>query len=123
MRFLVDQPVSPILAEWLRSIGHDAQHVRDRGMSAATDTAILDLARSEQRNLVTADLDFSRLIALSGQDQPGLILFRAGNISDSEMLALLRRVLAEVSENAIATSIVVVDADSIRVARLPIRGG
>ncbi|MBL8877115.1 MAG: DUF5615 family PIN-like protein [Phycisphaerae bacterium] len=122
MRFLVDQPVSSLLSQWLRSVGHDAQHVRDRGMSASTDTAILDLARAEQRTLVTADLDFARLIALSGQAQPGLILFRAGNISDVEMLSLLQRVLVEVAEQVITSSIVVVDAFSIRIAGLPIRG-
>jgi len=47
MRFLVDQPVSPKLAEWLRSEGHQAAHVRDRGLSSATDEEIFAVAADE----------------------------------------------------------------------------
>lgn len=120
MKFLVDQPVSPLLAEWLRSAGHDAAHVRERGLSAAPDQQIVDVAIAESRVVVTADLDYPRIIALSKKDRPALILFRAGNISDSEMLELLQRVLREVEPNRLMLSIAVVDSNSIRVASLPL---
>jgi predicted nuclease of predicted toxin-antitoxin system len=32
MRFLVDNPVSPLVAETLRRSGHDAVHVLDYGL-------------------------------------------------------------------------------------------
>jgi predicted nuclease of predicted toxin-antitoxin system len=124
MRFLVDQPVSPLLAQWLSSDEggcHDAVHVRQRGLSAAEDAAIFALAQLEGRIVITADLDFARIMALSGSAGPGLILFRAGNSSDLQMLTLLRRVLAEVSEDALPSSVVVVEERSIRIASLPIR--
>lgn len=90
-------------------------------MSAATDSQILSVAIAEGRIVVTADLDFSRLIALSGKDQPGLILFRAGNVSDSQMLELLNRVMTEVPAETMSAAIVVVDETTIRIARLPIQ--
>lgn len=121
MRFLIDQPVSPLLAAWLNERGHDAVHVRERTMSAATDSQILSVAIAEGRIVVTADLDFSRLIALSGKDQPGLILFRAGNVSDSQMLELLNRVMTEVPAETMSAAVVVVDETTIRIARLPIQ--
>lgn len=37
MKFLIDQPVSPLLAAWLNSSeagGHDAVHVREEGFRA-----------------------------------------------------------------------------------------
>lgn len=116
--------MSPILAEWLRSTeagSHDAFHARERGLSRAADTDLVALALSESRVLVTADLDFPRIIALSGKDAPGLILFRAGNISDAQMLALLQRVLLEVPPPALQHAIVVVDEQSLRIATLPIQ--
>jgi predicted nuclease of predicted toxin-antitoxin system len=42
----------------------------------------LALARREQRVVITADLDFPRMLALSAAEGPGLILFRGGNYSD-----------------------------------------
>lgn len=72
---------------------------------------------------MTADLDFPRIIALSQGDRPGLILFRAGNISDRQMLELLQRVLAEVPHEQLGRSVVVVDEHSMRIAALPLKRG
>jgi predicted nuclease of predicted toxin-antitoxin system len=121
MRFLVDQPVSPLAAEWLRQAGHEAWHVRERGLSRASDEAVFAMAVADGATIVTADLDFSRIVALSGRDRPGLVLFRAGNISDDRMLELLQRVLADVPPAKLERSVVVVDQAVIRVAALPLR--
>jgi hypothetical protein len=40
MRFLVDAQLPPALARWLSGKGHEAEHVADRQMEAASDTAI-----------------------------------------------------------------------------------
>jgi predicted nuclease of predicted toxin-antitoxin system len=44
LRFLVDNVLSPVVAEELDKAGHDALHVRDLGMQAAADERIFDLA-------------------------------------------------------------------------------
>jgi len=59
------------------------------------------------------------LIALQHAAGPGVILFRGGNFSDDEMLALLDRVLAHVGDVDLAGSITVVDRDRIRRRALP----
>ena len=121
MRFLIDQPVSPLLAEWLVENGHNAFHLRDRGLSRLPDEEVFRLGEAENRIIVTADLDFSRIIALSGQDAPGLILFRAGPVTDRQMLEMLERVIGNVPEERLNRSVVVVDRSSFRIAPLPIR--
>ena len=70
---------------------------------------------------MTADLDFSRIVALSGRAQPGLILFRAGGLSDEQMLGLLQTVIDTVSAEQLQRSVVVADRTSLRVASLPLR--
>jgi predicted nuclease of predicted toxin-antitoxin system len=57
LNFLVDNALSPVVAEELRKAGHEAMHVRDRGMQAETDEEIFELASSEDRVLVSADTD------------------------------------------------------------------
>jgi predicted nuclease of predicted toxin-antitoxin system len=47
VRFLVDENLSPILADLLGEAGHDSSHVRNLGMQCATDPAVM--AKAEGR--------------------------------------------------------------------------
>jgi len=120
LKFLIDMPVTPDAAPHLRAAGHDAIHAVDLGLARASDNELLTVARREERVIITADLDYPRLIALEQADRPGVILFRGGAYSDREMLALLDRVLARASRLDLEHSIVVVDRKRIRRRALPI---
>ena len=120
MKFLIDMPVTPDAAPHLRAAGHDAIHAVDLGLARSSDNELLTVARREERVIITADLDYPRLIALEQADRPGVILFRGGAYSDREMLALLDRVLARASTLDLEHSIVVVDRKRIRRRALPI---
>jgi len=119
MKFLLDMPVSFLLLDVLQAHGHVGVHAYQIGKDRAPDDELLEIARRENRVIITADLDFPRLMALSLAEGPGLILFRGGNYSDSEMCGLLARVLQKVAPEILEKSICVVDKKRIRVARLP----
>jgi predicted nuclease of predicted toxin-antitoxin system len=120
LKFLVDMPVTPQAVAHLQARGHDAVHAHAIGLGAQPDSEILERARTEGRIVITADLDYPRLLALLKTDGPGLILFRGGSYSDAEMLALLDRVLAQSSELDLEHSISVVDQHRIRRRSLPL---
>jgi predicted nuclease of predicted toxin-antitoxin system len=120
MRFLLDMPVSALLLDVLNTHGHEGIHAYQIGKDRAPDIELLEIARRENRIIITADLDFPRLLALSLATGPGTILFRGGNYSDVEMCKLLERVLEKVLPEVLESSICVVDKSRIRVARLPI---
>ena len=122
MKALLDMPVSPSLLDVLEAHGHEGVHVADIGRGRAADSALLEIARREGRVVITADLDFPRLLVLSMASGPGVILFRGGNYSDAEMRSLLERVLESVPPDTLERSICVVDQRRIRVTRLPITG-
>ena len=121
MRALLDMPVSRSLLRILEVHGHEGVHAYEIGLERATDRDLLERARSEGRVILTADLDFPRLLALAASDGPGPILFRGGSYSDAGMRDLLSRVLATVSPEDLVRSICVVDRNRIRLTRLPLR--
>lgn len=113
-------PLSPELAAWLTQHGHDAVHAFHVGLAQASDPVILRRAQAESRILITADLDFPRLFALTHTRGPGLILLRGGNYTEGEALALIERVLDSVSSSDLAHSLVVVDKVRLRKTSLPL---
>jgi predicted nuclease of predicted toxin-antitoxin system len=64
------------VADLLLAAGYDAVHVRAYGMHAARDEEILARALAEDRIVVSADSDFSGILAAQEAERPSFILFR-----------------------------------------------
>src|SRR5258708_1107204 len=113
-------PLSPTLAQWLETQGHDAVHASAVGLDRVGDTEIIARAVRETRTIITAHLDYPRLLALARATGPSLILFRGGDWSDAEIITRTSEVLAGLSESDIAHSILVVERSRVWRRRLPI---
>jgi hypothetical protein len=120
VNFLVDMPLPPALAHWLVTQGHDAVHAKEVGLAEAPDTAIMATAAREQRTVVTADLDFPRLLALTAAVEPSLVLFRSGDWNEAQVVARMADVLAVLGPAGIDSALFVVDRERIRRRALPI---
>lgn len=123
MKFLVDNALSPRLAEGLRDAGHDAVHVRDLGLATATDDELFALAASQDRILLSEDTDFGAILALRGDKRPSVLLFR--RMIDRSARALLVLLLANLDDVALHLEDgagVVIEPERLRIRRLPIGG-
>jgi len=89
-------------------------------MSHSTDAEILDRAVCEDRIVVTADLDYPRLLSLYRSAEPGLILFRGGAWTEADLRERLGHLLALMDEAAFENALYVVTKSSIRRRTLPI---
>ena len=88
MRFLIDNALSPYIAEELSKAGYDAVHVRDRGMAASADEEIFELAAREGRIILSADTDFGTLLAFRQAAKPSVVIFRQSDKRPPKLLAL-----------------------------------
>jgi predicted nuclease of predicted toxin-antitoxin system len=121
VRFLVDNNISPQVGAGLSAAGHDAVHVRDYSLQAASDLVVLERARAEDRILVSADSDFGALLARQRATGPSVLLIRrlVGRRA-AEQVALILANLDTVAADLAAGAVVVFTDESIRVRRLPL---
>lgn len=93
MKLLLDENISPRVAEELRRDGLDVCGVRDRGLLEAPDHAVLEWAFLDDRILVTKNVgDFEKL-ASARELHAGIVFLEDGDLDRSAQLSTLRRVV------------------------------
>lgn len=113
--------LSPSWVGVLQAAGHDALHWSNVGAAGAADLEILQHARHASQVLLTHDLDFAVLLALSRGTGPSVLQVRTHDVLPSAIGELILSVL-EVHEAAFdAGALVSVDESSSRVRILPIK--
>jgi len=119
IRFLLDMGIARSSAAFLRAKGHDVVHLSDEGLERMSDDRIVEKALAEKRVIVTHDLDFGRIVALSGDRVPSIITFRLSDMTPASVNAALVAVLqnaAALSKGSLAT----VTDRGVRLRSLPI---
>ena len=117
MRFLLDQDVYAATARYLTGLGHDVVRVSEINLSRATDEELLEVARVENRLLVTRDRDFGRIVFLDRQ-RGAVLYLRILPTTQSAVHAELAEVLRLYGEPELARAFVVVEPGGHRIRRL-----
>lgn len=120
MRILVDMSVDIRVADWLRSQGHDAVHLRDEGLHRMPNGEIFAKALAEDRVVVTADLDFGEIAAALKDTAGKVVLLRLQNSRAANVIRRLDSVLPRVELDLAAGAVVIVEESRHRVRPLPV---
>ena len=90
MKFLVDNQLPPVLAQYLRKRGFDCQHVLETGLGDALDSEICRYAELEERIIISKDEDFF-YFAKKRDAKIKVIWVRLGNCRTPALLAAFER--------------------------------
>ncbi len=120
MRFLLEMNLSSDVAVWLRAQGHDAVHLRERGLQQLRDAAVFAKAAREKRVVLTFDLDFADLAAAAGKARVGVILFRLRSPQTARIVTRLQAILTAAAQALEDGAVVIVEDARLRIRRLPI---
>src|SRR5260370_15954311 len=120
MRFLADMGVDMAVVDWLRTLGHDAIHLREERLHRLPDKDVFAKGIAEKRVIITFDLDFGEILALSGEATVSVILFRLHNTRTPTVISRLSAVLAADADALAKGAVIVVEDGRHRVRDLPI---
>ena len=115
MRFKVDENLPHEIAALLVAHGHDAATVGDQNLTGANDESIAHICTSEDRVLVTLDLDFADIRAYPPQQYPGFVVLRLARHDKLHVLAVLERAIPELGRQKWQHQLWIVEERQIRI--------
>ena len=121
IRLLADVHISPKTVADLQKQGYEIMRSSEFLPANAPDINILEFARTENWVVLTQDLDFSMLVALSRYSQPSLITLRLSSAKPDTVTQKLLDVLPQIEEALQEGSAITIQDESIRIRKLPVR--
>lgn len=121
MKFVIDMNLSPSWADFLRQAGFEATHWSEIGSASAPDGEVLAHAREHGLVLVTHDLDFSAILAASGDAAPSVVQIRGADLQPETLGPKLIAALRSGQEALAAGAVLSIDSKRARVRALPLR--
>ena len=122
MKFLLDMGLARSTADFLRVRGYNAVHLREAGLQRLSDVRVVELAQAEDRAILTHDLDFSRIVAVSRARLPSVITFRLADMRPARVNFYLDEALGRFAAQVESGALVSVSERGIRVRLLPVSG-
>lgn len=92
--FLADENVHPEVVTFLGEHGRDVRAAGELGLLGAADAAIMKVAASERRVVVTHDGDFGRLAIAAGEPFVGILYLRPGHVAPAFTIRGIEELLA-----------------------------
>ncbi|MEM8930226.1 MAG: DUF5615 family PIN-like protein [Acidobacteriota bacterium] len=120
MRFVLDMNLSPEWVEYLEQRGHDVAHWAQVGDPKADDTVVAAWGRGNDAVVVSHDLDFGRILALTHAQGPSVIQFRNQPLLPEDAGEAFIEMIAACDEALERGAIVTFDGEAWRAKILPL---
>lgn len=115
MQFKIDENLPIEIAELLTNAGHNAKTVNEQQLQGVRDPVLIDVCKSENRVLVTLDIDFSDIRAYPPQEFSGIIVLRAGSQAKQHVIKVFQRIIPLVQQEPLKQHLWIVEETKVRI--------
>jgi predicted nuclease of predicted toxin-antitoxin system len=117
MRFLTDEDVYPSIVQVLRDLGRDVFDIKEEKLTGIPDADVYDLAKSQDRILVSLDKDFISILLYPLGEHSGIIVVKLYRMQMDETAQRFLDAFVKLSENDIKDNLVIIDKNKTRIRR------
>jgi predicted nuclease of predicted toxin-antitoxin system len=122
MKLLIDMNLSPRWINVLAEAGFEAVHWTSLGDITAPDSEIMAFAKAGDFVVLTHDLDFGTILAVTQGDKPSVVQIRSDDVTPAAIGAQVKAALAQMTAELEAGALVTIDPKRTRLRVLPLRG-
>ncbi len=105
----------------MNAAGFGAEHWSTLGDGDASDNDIMEFARANDMVVLTHDLDFGTILALTNWQKPSVVQVRADDTSPENISDLVIRAIAQTSDALGNGAVLTIEPSRSRVRLLPFR--
>jgi len=121
MKLLFDMNLSPLLVDMMVKCGWESVHWSSVGDPKATDRSIMKWGLKNSYCVITNDLDFGDILAITDARGPSVIQFRTHDLSPAHIKPILLTVLEQYHKYLEPGALISVEETRSRVRILPLR--
>lgn len=114
-KFKLDENLPVEAAALLSGAKHDAVTVVEQGLGGKADSDLARACQSEQRAIVTLDLDFADVRQYPPGDTAGIIVFRLARLDKQRVLNTFERLLPILASETLTGKLWIVEETRVRI--------
>ena len=119
MKILLDMNIAPRWVQFLVAAGIPAVHWSSVGPANASDLEIMTYARENDCVILTQDLDFTDLLAITQGSKPSVVQICADDTSPEVLGRVVVRALHQAETELADGALMAIDAKRVRLRILP----
>ena len=117
LRLLIDANMPRLITRSLTALGYDVVDIRDVEMPGVADERIFEIAQQEKRVIITRDQDFGNVLLYPPGLHSGIIVLKTHMLSSESIRDLLAGFLAEIKEDEVSGSLIILEKHRYRIRR------
>jgi len=118
MKLKLDENLGHRVQNLLQDAGHDVATVHEQRLAGAHDPVVIDACRTEERALITLDLEFGNPFLFRPRDYAGIAVIRLPRRAPTAIMErAIEKLIDSLSNNKLSGKLWIVEPHCVRVYR------